>query len=164
MVAFCNSPAYRTRRLRHNLQHPTQFKQPWRCSVQLAQARLPAPKPLACAEQPQHEQGLCRCTSKAEDCHLLIRLCDNAPPCMESVVRLQCGASPVEKDPFPSCCTAPGAWQQHLVSIWLFGPESKSACGIPASSVNPHTQPHHKEWAISVAQCIISWAHLSYST
>lgn len=31
------------------------------------------------------------------------------------------------KEPFPSCCTAPGAWQMWLVSIWLLGLKSQSA-------------------------------------
>lgn len=156
-VAFCNSLTYMICRLPHSSDTQPSFssldKTAW------SSHRLVYPRRTRRHMQSSPHVST-DCAGAWLQSHPHVRTYDNALPC--TVTRPQCEAARKKKDPFPSCCTAPGAWQMHLVSVWLLGP--KSQChSIPVSSVNPCPEPHHKGWNISVARRVILQVQLSCS-
>lgn len=123
MVAFCNFLL-----TWHAGRHPAQFQQAWQDSMELTQAHFPL-------WTHRHMQSIpSTCTARLQshhmtsDCHPHVRTYDNALPC--TVTRPQCEAAHKEKELFPSCCTAPGAWQVPLAPRT----EEPEYHGIPVSS------------------------------
>lgn len=131
MVAFCSSPTYMVCRLPHSSDTQPSFSSLDKTVWSSHRLIYPLRARMHTHSSPSTSRGCAGAWLQShhvtQDCHPHVRTYDNGLPCKESVTRPQRGAAHEKKDPFPSCCTVPGAWQMRLVSIWLLGLKRQSA-------------------------------------